>query len=253
VKIARVWVALFAALVAVLMAAGCASVSRTGTALPDYRAIVAAPDQSDADRKNDERRKPELLLQFAGVRPGMRVLDMGAAAGYSSELLARSVGPQGVVYAQNSPEVMQGAVKGRLDERLQKPVMKNVMSVVRAFDDPIPPGVNDLDLVTMFYEYHDMPSIAVDRARMNKRIFGALKPGGFFVIADHAAKAGAGTSGSKTLHRIEEDTLKREVEAAGFRLAGEADFLRNPADRHDELVFRMKAPVDNFVVKFVKP
>jgi predicted methyltransferase len=93
----------------------------------------------------------------------------------------------------------------------------------------------------------------VDRARMNRALFDALKPGGVLVIADHSAQPGAGTSVAKSLHRIEESTLRAEVEAAGFKLVAEADFLRNPGDMRDAIVFRPQTPVDEFVLKFVKP
>jgi predicted methyltransferase len=220
---------------------------------PDYAAIVAAPDRIEADRTNDARRKPVQMLAFAGVRPGMRVLDLGAGGGYSTELLARAVGPQGVVYAQNSKETSQGQAFARLTERLKGAAMKNAVPVVRAFDDPVPPEVRDLDLVTFFYIYHDTPAWDVDRAGMNRRVFESLKPGGIYLIADHAAKVGAGVSASKSLHRIEESVLRREVEAAGFRFVEAASFLRNPEDPREERVFSLKIPVDNFVLKFVKP
>lgn len=220
---------------------------------PDYRALVAAPDRTDADRANDARRNPEQVLAFAGVRAGMKVLDLGAGGGYSTELLARAVGPQGVVYAQDSKLTTQGQGNARFIERMKSPAMKNVVRVLREFDDPVPPEARDLDMATFFYIYHDTPSWGVDRTKMNRRIFESLKSGGSYVIADHAAKAGVGVSASKSLHRIEEAVLRREVEAAGFRFVAEADFLRNPADPREELVFRLKMPVDNFVLKFVKP
>jgi predicted methyltransferase len=93
----------------------------------------------------------------------------------------------------------------------------------------------------------------VDRAVMNKKMLAALKPGGFLVIADHSARAGDGTTVGKTLHRIEESTLRKEIEAAGFKLAGEADFLRHPEDPRDAAVFRPQVPVDEFVLKYQKP
>src|ERR1700733_7553731 len=168
----------------------------------DYAAIVAAPDRSDADRQTDVRRQPAKMLAFAGVKPGMKVLDMEANAGYSTELLARAVAPDGIVYAQDSAAVIERFVKDKFDIRAQKPVMKNVVHVIRDFDDPIPPDVSGLDLITFFFAYHDVTYMPVDRAKMNQKMFAALKPGGFLVIADHAAKAGEGTTVSKTLHRI---------------------------------------------------
>lgn len=220
--------------------------------VPDYRALVAAPDRTDADRANDARRKPEQMLAFAGVWPGMKILDMSAGGGYSTELLARVAGPQGVVYGQDSKAPSEQA-RARFDQRMKAPAMKNVVHVVRDYEDPVPPEARGLDLVTIFYGYHDLPAMGVDRAKMNRRVFESLKSGGSYVIADHAAKVGVGVSASKSLHRIEESVLRREVEAAGFRFVAEASFLRNPDDPREEIVFRLKMPVDNFVLKFVKP
>jgi predicted methyltransferase len=131
--------------------------------------------------------------------------------------------------------------------------MKNVVALARPFDYPLPAEVSNLDLITFFFFYHDTTYMAVDRAAMNKKLFAALKPGGFLIIADHSAKPGAGTTVGKTLHRIEESTLRSEVEAAGFKLAASADFLRHPEDPRDERIFQPKVPVDEFVLKFQKP
>ena len=68
----------------------------------DYAAIVAAPDRADSDRQTDKRRDPVKLLSFTGVKTGMTVLDMGAGGGYSTELMARAVGPSGKVYGAGS-------------------------------------------------------------------------------------------------------------------------------------------------------
>jgi len=219
---------------------------------PDYAAIVAAPDRTDADRQTDQRRQPAKLLAFAGVRPGMKVFDMEAGAGYNSELLARSVAPNGIVYAQDSAVVME-RIKDKFDIRAQKPEMKNVVHVVRDFDDPIPPDVNNLDLITFFFAYHDTTYMPVDRAEMNKKMFAALKPGGYLIIADHSARPGDGTSVGKTLHRIEESALRQEIEAAGFKFVADADFLRNPKDPRDAAVFHSQQANDEFVLKYQKP
>ncbi|BBB94911.1 MULTISPECIES: class I SAM-dependent methyltransferase [Bradyrhizobium] len=220
---------------------------------PDYAAIVAAPDRSDADRQVDQRRQPAKMLAFAGVKPGMTILDMAASAGYSTELLARTVAPSGKVYAQDSATVLERFVKDRFDTRAKAPAMKNVVHVVRDYDDPIPREVKDLDMITFFFFYHDITYLPVDRAAMNKKMFAALKPGGFLVIADHSAKAGEGTSVAKTLHRIEESTLKQEIEAAGFKLVAEGDFLHHAEDPKDIPVFKAPVPIDEFVLKYQKP
>ena len=220
---------------------------------PDYEAIVASPDRTDADRQADQRRQPAKMLAFTGVQTGMKVLDMEASAGYSTELLARAVGPTGTVYAQDSAAVIERFVKDKFDIRAQKPAMKNVVHVVRNFDDPIPPDVSNLDLITFFFAYHDITYMEVDRTAMNKKMFVALKPGGFLIIADHSAKPGDGVSVAKTLHRIEESALKQEIEAAGFKLVAEADFLRHPEDPRDAKVFQPAVPNDEFVLKYQKP
>src|SRR3954453_9222787 len=220
---------------------------------PDYQAIVASPDRTDADRQTDKRREPGKMLPFTGVKAGMKVLDMEAGGGYSTELLARAVGLTGTVYAQDSAAVIERFVKDKFDIRAQSPAMKNVVHVIRDFDDPLPPDVNGLDLVTFFFAYHDVTYMPVDRAKMNQKMFAALKPGGFLIIADHSARPGDGTGAAKTLHRIEESVLRGEIEAAGFKLIDEGNFLRHPEDPRDAAVFRSQVPVDEFVLKYQKP
>jgi predicted methyltransferase len=210
---------------------------------PDYAAIVAAPDRTEADLQTDKRRDPVKLLAFTGAHPGTKVLDMGAGGGYSTELMARAVAPSGVVYGQNPADIGERA-KTRFEARLKTPGGKNIVSLARPFDDPLPADVRDLDLITFL----------VDRAEMNRKLYAALKPGGMLVIADHSANPGEGTSVGKSLHRIEESALRREVEAAGFKLVAEGDFWRHPEDARD---FSIQPPsgkaVDEFVLKFQKP
>ena len=239
-------------LVSLSMLAGWSLASAQDAKAPDYAAIVASPDRSDADRQTDQRRQPTQLLAFTGVKSGMKVLDMGAGAGYSTELLARAVGPDGRVYAQESAAVME-RVKDKFDIRARNPAMKNTLHLIRNYDDPIPPDIGGLDLITFFFAYHDVTYMPVDRAEMNRKMLAGLKPGGFLVIADHSARSGDGTSVAKTLHRIEESTLRREIEAAGFKLSAEADFLRHPEDPRDAPVFHPQVPVDEFVLKYRKP
>lgn len=213
----------------------------------DYAGIIAQPDRTDADRQTDKRRDPVSLLTFTGPKTGWAVLDMGAGAGYSTELMARSVGPTGKVYAQNSAD------SEKLRARMATPPMRNVIVLVRPSDDPVPADVHDLDLITFYFAYHDTTFMEVDRAKMNKAMFAALKPGGFLVIADHSALPEDGASVGKTYHRIAEKTLRSEVEAAGFRFVADAGFLRHPEDARTAIVFRNPTPVDEFVLKFQKP
>jgi predicted methyltransferase len=239
----------FAAATTVCLTAGSAVAQG---AAPDYAAIIAAPDRSDNDRTIDKRRDPVKLLAFTGARPGMKVLDMGAGGGYSTELMARAVAPNGVVYGQNPPD-LAGRAKENFEARQKTPAMKNVVVLLRKFDDPLPADVNNLDLITLFFYYHDISYMEVDRPTMNKKLLAALKPGAMLVIADHSAKPGEGASVAKTVHRIEESFLRREIEAAGFKFVADADFLRHPEDTRDFNVNRPTGPVDEFVLKFQKP
>lgn len=252
--------------------------------------IVAGTDRTPADRTNDLRRKPEQMLAFIGIRPGMTALDVSAAGGYTTELLARSIGPTGRVYGQapvrdpNRPPPAPAASEGnsnpnlppaapaaappgpprpsavQLADREQR--MKTagvpaapIVAVPRPFDDPVPPEVatNHFDLVTLMFNYHDFGFLGVDRAALNRAVFKALKPGGIYVLADHAGRPGTGISESGTLHRIEEDFLRKEVEAAGFKLLDEGFFLRNPNDPRDKNTPDPPQPKDEFVLKFLKP
>ncbi len=240
------------AFVIAAVAAGLFLHSAQAQTVPDYAALMAAPDRSDADRNADKRRDPVPFLKFAAPRPGMKVLDMAAGGGYSTELMARAVAPNGVVYAQNPPD-LPDKPKAALAARLQTPAMKDVIADIRPFDDPIPPDVHDLDMITFLFYYHDTAYLPVDRAAMDKKMFAALKPGGLLVIADHSALPGQGVSVVKTLHRIEEATERQEIEAAGFKFVAEGNFWRNGADTHDFPSYKPNMPVDNFVLKFVKP
>lgn len=243
-----------AALALIGLLAGCAT-EPARLSSTQIETLLGASDRGEADRANDPKRKAPQMLAFMDARPGMRVLDLGAGGGYTTELLARSVGATGHVYAQNTDLFLKNFVKGRFDIRMKTPAMRNVSHHVREFDDPVPaeatPG--SLDRVTLMFNYHDLGWVGTDRSRMNRAVFAALKQGGFYIIADHSGRPGTGISESKSLHRIEEAFLRKEVEAAGFRLVEEGSFLRNPKDTRDKSVFKNDQTNDEFVLKFVKP
>ena len=247
--------------------------------------IVDSPDRSEADRTNDLRRKPKDMLAFIGIRPGTTALDLSAAAGYTTELLARAIGPKGKVFGQSRPPGTGAASPPAQTEGNSRPDLPAatrpagprktsaealadrqskltaahvaaapIVAVTRPFEDPVPPELTGkLDLVTLMFNYHDLGWIGVDRTAMNKAVFRALKKGGIYAIADHAGRPGTGISESGTLHRIEEAFLRKEVEAAGFKLVSEGTFLRNPNDPKDKNTPEPAQPKDEFVLKFVKP
>jgi predicted methyltransferase len=220
---------------------------------PEIRAIINAPDRSEDDRETDARRHPAEMLAFFGVQPGMNVLDVGTGRGYTSELLARAVAPRGSVIAQNDTTISERFLKGETPARFSKEVMNNVTYLVRPYDDPVPPGTSNLDLITVIFVYHDMEWLGKDRAAANRSFFKALKPVGHVVVVDHAGNPGTGVSESKTTHRIEESVVLQEFAAAGFQLEDEAMFLRNPDDPRTESFREATIPVDQFVLKFRKP
>ena len=247
-----------------LLLAGCVQRTKIRPPTAPYvdidmaRGIVGAPDRTADDRALDAGRHPAELLTFIGAKPGMRVAELGAGGGYTSELLARAVAPGGVVYAQNNHFVLARFAEQPWSTRLAKPVMKNVVRVDREFDAPLPPEARGLDAVVMVLFYHDTVWLKADRARMNRAVLSALKPGGVYVVVDHSGRTGTGATETETLHRIEERVVRQEVEGAGFRLAAEADFLRNPADPRDwnaspRVAAERRGTSDRFVLKFVKP
>ena len=182
----------------------------------------------------------------------MKILDIFAVYGWKAELLARAVAPGGKVYAQNS-EAAFARVKDRLDGRLKTPAAANIVSVVRPFEDPAPPAMHDFDLVTFFYAFHDVTYLGVDRAKMIKAFYDALKRGAELVVGDYSAKPGAGTSDVKTLHRSDEALVTSEIEAVGFKLIDHGDFLQVPGDARDTPSHSAAQPVDIYLLKFRKP
>jgi predicted methyltransferase len=187
----------------------------------------------------------------------MKVADLGAGGGYTTELLARAVSPGGVVYAQNN-RVLLGFALDAWVARLARPAMASVVRVDRELESPLPPEAVGLDLVVMNVIYHDTVWMQTDRAAMNRAILASLRPGGAFVVIDSSARAGTGAADAQTLHRIDESLVREEVQAAGFRLAAEAPFLRNPADARDwnsspRAAAERRGTSDRFVLRFVKP
>jgi predicted methyltransferase len=226
----------------------------------NIKAAVDSPTRPPQDRALDAGRRPEQMLAFFGIKPGMKVGEIFAGGGYTTQLLANAVGPDGMVYAQNPvfpPEREQ--IGDAFAARLKNPQLKNVVAISKSFDSDdllgVPP--NSLDAVVTNMNYHDLVLIKADRDKINAQIFKALKSGGNFDIVDHSAKAGSGADDVK-LHRIDERFLIAEVEKAGFKLAAASSALRHPDDdRNWSTSPREAGPhrgtSDRFMLKFVKP
>src|SRR5438552_13985419 len=218
-------------------AAASQTAAATAAAKPDahaaWKAVVDAPDRSEKDKALDPGRHPAEMLEFLDPKPGMKAAEIGAGGGYTTELIARAVGPAGAVYMQNDPSWMP-FLKDAIAERFTHgAAVKNVVRADVPFGDALPPEAKNLDLVAINVIYHDIGDMPVDRVRMNRVIFNALQPGGAYVVIDSSAKDGNGLADTATLHRIDEKVVREQVEKAGFKLAAEGQLLRNPADARD--------------------
>jgi predicted methyltransferase len=218
---------------------------------------VANPDRPDADRARDANRKPAEVIAFAGLKPGDKIADIVPPPGYYSRIFSSVVGPKGHVYGFFPSELKALArIPFPADGSLPYPKFPNVTAVVAPMNQFAAP--EPLDMVWLSDNYHDLhdPFMGpADLALVNAAVFKALKPGGVYLVLDHAAEAGSGLRDTNTRHRIDEAVVKSEVEAAGFKLVAETDLLRNPADPHTAAIFdpSIKGKTDQFVLKFRKP
>ena len=221
----------------------------------DITAAINSPERPAADKALDAGRKPDQILAFYEIKPGMKVADIFAGGGYMTELFARIVGPKGTVYSQNMPFPEKfKKTEDQWNERLKEPALKNVVKVRKPFDAPdlLPVPPDSLDAVIIHLNYHDLVGFKMDRANVNAAVFKALKPGGIYGIVDHSAPAGTGAADTATIHRIDEDFLIKDVEKAGFKLHGASSALRHPEDDRTWLVFKHRGQTDRFMLKFTK-
>jgi predicted methyltransferase len=218
---------------------------------------VADPTRPEGDRKRDAARKPAESLQFSGVKPGDAVADFNANAGYFARLFSDVVGPRGHVYAIEPVEIQEYIAKPTAELRGYAADHQNVtVSVETALESLRLP--RKLDLFWISQNYHDLHNKyfgPVDIVAFNKAVFDALKPGGAYVVLDHTAAAGAPADVTATLHRIDPDTVRREVEAAGFVFDSKSVILSNPEDPRTIKVFdkSIQGRSDQFILKFRKP
>jgi predicted methyltransferase len=213
----------------------------------DFTAAVASPDRPEADRSRDPQRRPAEMLRFAGVQPGWKLVELAPGGGYFTRLLSLAVGPMGKVYA----------VETKAEPAIELWAQSHSNTIVRGNAPDLAP--EPVDLVWTTDNYHDFKNVKLGdsdaAARINAAAFRVLRPGGFYLVADHQAAAGAGASQTESLHRIESALVVKEVEAAGFRLDASSDLLRHPEDDHKAPVFdpSVQGRTDQFVLKFQKP
>lgn len=215
---------------------------------------VADSARPAADIARDEHRKPFETIALTKMAPGMTVVDLMAGGGYFSELFADTVGPQGTVYVQNTPLVLEKFAEGPITKRLARMNRSWVKRWDKNLDAlDLPAGEIDVAFLGLFY--HDAFWMEVDRAKMNAAILVGLKPGGLFVVTDHHAEAGSKDRDVKTLHRVDVEVVKGELVAAGFELVEESDLLSHPDDPRSANVFEetIRGKTDRFVLVLRKP
>ena len=220
-------------------------------------AAVADKTRPEADTKRDADRKPAEVMAFIGIKPGDKVADVIPGGGYFTRLFSDVVGPKGAVYAFTPAEFAKFS-KAPLPASgahpdAARPNITFLTSPMNGFSTP-----EKLDVVWTSQNYHDLHdsfAAPADLAIVNKQVFAALKPGGVYVVLDHSAVAGSGLAATDTLHRIDAATVRKEVEAAGFKFDGESKILANPADPRTASVFdpSIKGKTDQFIYKFRKP
>jgi predicted methyltransferase len=238
--------------------AAAAALAAGAHAIPKYVTDAVADNaRPQEDRARDADRKPAQTLAFAGVKPGDRVYELAPGRGYYTRLLSAVVGARGKVYTSvrpKRPDAPADAPPPPVRAIAADPHYANVeVSEQQISQLKFPEG---LDLVWTSQNYHDFHNVPdLDVAKFDKDIFQALKPGGIYLVLDHAAQAGSGIRDTSTLHRIDPEAVKKEVESAGFRLEGESEVLGNKNDPHTEKVFdsAIQGHTDQFILKFRKP
>ena len=224
-----------------------------------YAAAVASTTRLEGDYARDENRKPDQVLQFLGIRPGMQVLDMFSGGGYYTELIARVVGDEGHVTA-HSNQAYLNFVGDEFNARHEEGRLPNV-DVLWAENNELELPEGQFDAIMLVLSYHDIyftPDNAgwpkIDGPKLLAELRKGLKDDGFIGLIDHSALAGSGQEAGNTVHRIDEDLVIAEMEAAGFVVDASSDLLRNPEDDRSLSAFdpSIRGQTDRFILRFRK-
>ncbi|MEO7067319.1 MAG: methyltransferase [Rhodanobacter sp.] len=242
-----------------LPAAASAQVSNlhSGAITAAVATAVNDPDRA-ADKVEDSRRKVALVMTFAEVKAGQKVLELIPGTGYFTRVFSTIVGPTGHVYTVWPHEMDKYSAKGfaKLTALATEPHYANISLLQQPAAKLTSPELVDLVFTSQnYHDYADKFMGPVAPAVLDKAVFDALKPGGLFVVIDHVAPAGSGMKDTDTLHRIDPAIVKKQVLAAGFVFDGESNALRNPADPHTATVFdkSIQGHTDQFMYRFRKP
>lgn len=241
-------------------AAPSAAVTASEPAESLYRQAVDHPDRTESDRARDAGRKPAEVLEFAGILPGMKVLDMYSGGGYYTELLSRIVGPQGRVTAHTNQAYAQ-FVGDEATERFDNNRLANVEHLAAENNELVLPEA-EFDAVMLVLAYHDVYYVdpdngwpQIDGPKFVAELYKGTKPGGILVVVDHYAAPGSPRESGNSLHRIDPAIAIAELEAAGFVLDARSDILRNAEDDHSLHMGdpQVRGKTDRFVLRFRRP
>lgn len=244
----------FSVISAVVLVVGC---SKNLDNMSIQEQALHQPNRFAEDSSSDKYRKPLAVLKFSELKSGDKVIDLLGGGGYYTELFDYIVGEHGKVYIQNNSLFLKFS-QDELNKRLANNRLKNVVRIDSEFSDMKLPS--KVDLVFIGLSYHDIyvpredPVITANREEFLDQIYGSLKPGGKLVIIDHAAKPGTGIETTPSLHRIDEEWTKQDLEQAGFMFKYSLDALRNPEDNYDLDIWKKEVfrKTDRFVHMYIK-
>lgn len=234
-----------------------ALLSGTAEAKPSKAIVAAVADAARpaADTKRDADRKPAEMLEFAGIKPGQTVADFLPGGGYFTRIFSKAVGPKGQVYAVINTPAPTATTPPPIMAVVADPAYANSKVVVGSFETLTLP--TPADVIWTAQNYHDLhlTRFNLDVAKVNKAVFAALKPGGYYIVLDHAAPAGTPIDSANTVHRIDPAIVRKELEAAGFVFVAESKILRSDKDDYSKNVFdpALRGHTDQFIYKFRKP
>lgn len=226
--------------------------------VPDYVSQAIQDPARAEDAANDARRKLTEIITFSGVKPGDKIAEIYPGKGYWTRVFSQIVGDDGRVYTLWLTELSKYSADNLANWRslVATPHYQNVSLLEQPAQTVTVPEQLDLVFTSQnYHDYHVDKNMNVDVAKFNQSVFNALRPGGTYLIIDHAARAGSGLADTATLHRIDEAAVRQEVEAQGFVFDGKSEVLRNAEDQRTLPVFdkSIRGKTDQFVYRFRKP
>lgn len=221
---------------------------------------LASDQRLEADRRNDPMRRPDLVLGFFGIQPGMTVLDLFSGAGYYTEIVSRVVGENGKVVAHNNDAYLAYASEA-LEKRFRDNRLANVERLTAEANDLALPSAT-FDAALVILAWHDFYYLdeengwpAIDEGAMVEKLCDALKPGAILGVVDHVATVGSDPqTTAQELHRIDPQQIKDDLADSCFVFEGEIDVLNNPGDDHSLPMYAegIRGKTDRVVYRFRK-